>query len=364
MARTKLILATVAASALVAQSAAQEVADWSDFKPCGDADAELVLREVLRIGDAEGEGIIERDNNYVYWSEEFGYFVLDSSMRFKMFDHEGRFVRAVGRRGEGPGEFNAVTSVAVVGDQIVALDVARRIWQFFDLDGEFAAQRNFSFSGNHFVPVGGDRVVVAGLDPRPDFVGHPLHLVDLDEGAPSLHFGAEEPANWKATDPWARIAVVGPGSRAGTIWGGKAGIPTLREWSGDGELLRSIEGELPWFPRLDQHPDTRRDPPGSMINVVMADGGDRLWMQTSLADERWREALVEQEETKQLADPAKVFDIRLDGFDLGRRCHLGRREWELPGHWLFDRGGEAMVQVVSYDDPLVPQVVVYRIGWP
>lgn len=347
-------------------SSAQEAARWNDFGPCGDGAAELALHEVVRLGDAEGDGMIERDGVGVLYGEELGYFVLDGDARFKIFNDDGRFVRAVGRDGEGPGEFAVVTSVAVVGGQIVALDAGRRSWQVFDLDGEFVAQRNFGFPSAHFVPVGGGRVVAAGMDRRPDFVGYPLHLVDLAEGAPTLHFGDDEPAKWKTTDPWAEFTVVGPGSRAGTVWGGKAGIPTAREWSGDGEPLRSIEGELEWFPRLDRHPDPRRlEPPGPLVVELMADGGDRLWMQTLLADAGWREAMGTGRGAEPVRpDPGKVSDTRIDGFDLGRQCHLGRRMWDVPGHRLFDRGGEAMIQVVSYDHPAVPQVVVYRIGWP
>lgn len=345
----------------VAPSSAQETWLWRDFEPCADADAELGLSEVVRLGEAAGDGIIEDDRVIVTWNEEVGYLVVDSSERFKVFDDDGRFVRAVGGRGDGPGEFAVVTGVDVVDGQIVALDPVKRLWQFFGLDGEFVDQRAFGFPGALFVPVGGQRVVVAAMDRRPDYVGYPLHVVDLAEGTPSLHFGAEDPARWKATDPWARHAVAGPGSRAGTVWGGKAGLPTAKEWSADGELLRSIEGELDWFPRLDHEPD----PPGPVIGELIADRVDRLWMRTTVPDERARAVAADAGRMEvRDTDGTKVYDIRLDGFDLGRQCHLGRRVWDSPGPRLFDRGGEAMIQFVVYDDDAVPRVVVHSIGWP
>lgn len=342
-------------------SPAQETLRWRDFTPCSEAGAELVLSEVVRIGDAEGLGMIERDRVNVMWSQELGWFVLDGDERFKVFDHDGRFVRAVGGAGDGPGEFAVVTGVGVVEGRIVALDAVKRAWQFFDLGGEFVEQRPFGFPGALFVPVGGRRVVVPAMDRRPDFVGYPLHVVDLDEGIPSLHFGADEPARWKATDPWARHAVAGPGSRPGTVWGGKAGIPTAQEWSADGELLRSIEGELDWFPRLDREPE----PPGPVIGELMADGGDRLWMRTTVADARARDIFGRAGRTERRdPDGTQAYDIRLDGFDLGRRCHLGSLVWDSPGPRLIDRGGETMVQFVVYDESGVPRVAVHGIGWP
>lgn len=355
------------------QSAAQEVLHWQDFRPCGgDAEAELVLHEVVRLGDAEGDGIIERDMLGVLWGKDAGYLVVDNAARFKVFGDDGEFVRAVGRAGDGPGEFDAVTTVHVVGEHLVALDAGRRAWLFFELDGEFVVQRNLGLPTGRFVPVGGTLAVVAALDRRPNLVGYPLHLVDLADGAPSLHFGAEEPANWKATDPHARRVVVGPASREGAVWGGKAGIPTAQEWSVDGQLLRSIEGELPWFPRLDRHPDPRRmEPPGPQITEIMADSGDRLWMETLLADERWRETMSASVSATGGGEPFfrpddldALYDVRLDGFDLARKCHLGRYLWDGQGGRLFDRGGEAMVQLVAYDDPAVPRIVVHRISWP
>ncbi len=63
-------------------------------------------------------------------------------------------------------------------------------------------------------------------------------------------------------------------------------------------------------------------------------------------------------------DVDKIQDVRLDGFDLGRQCHLGRLEWDASGPRLFDRGGEAMVQLVAYDADAVHEVIVYEIVWP
>lgn len=354
------------------QAAAQEVVRWQDFEPCGDAGTELVLHEVMRIGDATGAGIVESDLPRLTWSEEIGYFVLDGrGAWFKVFDQDGRFVRVVGRQGEGPGEFGAVALVRVVQGQIVALDVVRRLWHFFDLDGKYVDQRNLGFSAHWFEPVGGSFVVVAALDIRPEFVGYPLHLVNLDEGVPSHHFGAEEPANWKSTDPWARFVVVGRGGRNGSVWGGKAGVPTALEWSAEGRLIRRIEGELPWFPRLAVHPAQERlEPSGPLVVQMMADTDDRLWMKTQLADARWRATMREYmteggEPFVPSEEKHKVDDMRLDGFDLRRRCHLGHRMYDdrRASPSLFTRRGEVMAYTTELSDLAVLQIVVHRIGW-
>lgn len=55
----------------------------------------------------------------------------------RFFDRDGTFLRSVGRRGEGPGEFVALASLFLRGDSLVAHD--RRSWRFtvFDPTGEF-----------------------------------------------------------------------------------------------------------------------------------------------------------------------------------------------------------------------------------
>ena len=214
-------------------------------------------------------------------------------------------------------------------------------------------------------------VVVAALDRRPEFVGYPLHLVNLDEGVPSHHFGAEEPANWKSTDPWARQVVVGRGNRAGTVWGGKAGIPTALEWSADGRLLRRIEGELPWFPFLALHPAPQRlEPPGPFVLEMMGDTADRLWVKIQLPDARWRATM--REHMTEFGEPVvppeerhKMNDVRLDGFDLRRRCHLGHRMYDdfRTSPQLFVRGGEVMAYTTDLADLAALQIVVHQIGF-
>lgn len=59
----------------------------------------------------------------------------------RVFDPDGRHLRTFGRDGEGPGEFGDITSLAWVGDRLLALDlVAGRITEFSST-GEVLGQR-------------------------------------------------------------------------------------------------------------------------------------------------------------------------------------------------------------------------------
>lgn len=68
---------------------------------------------------------------------------LSASLRY--FDPEGRFVRSVGRKGDGPGEFDYLAALRRCGDSLHAQDIAPRRITVFSLDGTLA--RTFSIAG-------------------------------------------------------------------------------------------------------------------------------------------------------------------------------------------------------------------------
>ena len=339
-----------------------ETVNWTDFTVC--AECELQLTEVVRLGDPAGPGAIEGAAPGVTWSEHLGY-VVASSTFLQIFDHDGRFVRRVGREGEGPGEFTAIADAHVVDGRLVALDRVTRAWSNFNLAGEFLGRRPYGHQAGAFVPVGGGRVVVVNRDAAPEADDAPLHLAHIDSGVPSLHFGSKDAweYGWKER-PHAgdvRGSVTG---RPGTLWWGAAGGPRLQEWSVDDELLRVIEGELPWFPEVRRPVDLTREPPPTLLRFLALDTTEHLWMITRTADPDWRE--VELETGQQgLRVPAgkqdNYFDTRLDIFDLEEKRHIGRYVWDAAGARLFNLGGEPAASIVEYAEDTERQVVIYRL---
>ena len=60
------------------------------------------------------------------------------SSTLKVFDYSGRFLRALGRKGNGPGEFNLLAGVWSRGGGLLAWDPTHRRATFFDASGELA----------------------------------------------------------------------------------------------------------------------------------------------------------------------------------------------------------------------------------
>lgn len=341
----------------------QAITHWDDVAPCRQCDVDLDL--VVRLGDAEGQGIIEGGDVFARWHELHGYlvFIKPSAGPVKVFDHSGRFLRLVGRSGEGPGEIGGIVDVNFVGDRIVVLDWRRRSWLSFDRSGQTVGEARHSMVGTgDFMPLDGDHIVMAAIDRRPDFVAQPLHVVNVATGEPQRHFGAVG-SNWAVTDPYAGSVAASGVSATGTVWVGKAARPTIAEWSADGKLVQSITGELPWFPPVTRYPEIGKERPPTLLRSLAVSPSGHLWMLTSIADPGWREAeltTLGQEVVIEQHQADGYRDTRLDVFDLEGRVHVGFRTWDSAGVRLLTLGGEPAVSVLEYTDQMVPKVAIYR----
>jgi hypothetical protein len=66
----------------------------------------------------------------------------------------GRFLRRIGRKGQGPGEFTMLGGFTVLADRVVAVDIAKTL--FFSIEGEYLSQMSppARIMFYPFVPVG------------------------------------------------------------------------------------------------------------------------------------------------------------------------------------------------------------------
>lgn len=119
---------------------AQEVIDLAGRDRPLDADFE----EIFRVGVREGEDWEMFANaSSVAFDADGNLYVVDGlyygmDTRIVVFDASGNFVREFGSMGEGPGEFNMPTAVAVMRDgTTVVEDLRHRAYQLFDANGGF-----------------------------------------------------------------------------------------------------------------------------------------------------------------------------------------------------------------------------------
>jgi len=97
------------------------------------------LEEELSIGVEDG------DDNYIFeWpneirvSEDGKIYVLDAGRQIKVYDIDGMFLRSIGRKGQGPGEFSGPTRFTISSDgRIITLDRSNARVTIFDTEGLF-----------------------------------------------------------------------------------------------------------------------------------------------------------------------------------------------------------------------------------
>jgi hypothetical protein len=97
----------------------------------------LILAEELTIGRGADENTRFSELRSVQADSEGRIYALDGrDCLIKVFDPDGRFLRTIGKKGQGPGELSAPSRIILTSaDEVAALDVGNRRLSFFKNDG-------------------------------------------------------------------------------------------------------------------------------------------------------------------------------------------------------------------------------------
>jgi hypothetical protein len=119
------------------------------FSGYGFADGEKTLAEIYKTGKVRFVPEITIDDSALPEDVFFlGYgdivvgddghvYVLDSkAQHIKKFDSNGKFLKLIGREGQGPGEFSRPSGLVCSGDKLVAWDMRAFRYSLFTLDGK------------------------------------------------------------------------------------------------------------------------------------------------------------------------------------------------------------------------------------
>jgi hypothetical protein len=99
----------------------------------------LSLKEELVLGKTGNEETMLLNPRAVEVDQTGNIYVIDGkAVQIKVYDSQGNFVRAIGRRGQGPGEFQSPRSFCLTPQQSLAVcDSLSRQVVIFGLDGQF-----------------------------------------------------------------------------------------------------------------------------------------------------------------------------------------------------------------------------------
>jgi hypothetical protein len=126
------------------------------------------LGELTRIAAAEGPASFGRIASVVADDRGNVYVADQQASEIRVFDAKGTHLRTIGRRGQGPGEFDELYSLAWMGDTLLALDPLNGRIGLLSPVGEWRGQiphDRLTGSDIHLIPVGSE-VLTLGVGTR------------------------------------------------------------------------------------------------------------------------------------------------------------------------------------------------------
>lgn len=227
-----------------------------------------------------------------------------------IFDSTGRFVRTIGRNGEGPGEYRAA-EIVLIGELDTAYVIDRSTRRMSILSPTWRYVRSFPVPDAAYSAAltrEGSFVVSASLSDRARF-GKPFHILD-QLGNYQRSFGDQgDPVVPGGSPPLVRI--VTKATSAG-FWSVSAlGQYSIEHWTSDGNRLSALRRTTPWFrqenkPRYTFSADV---PPSPFIISAVQDSSGLIWTSILVHDARWREVVRwDNQKTGELASVPTITD--------------------------------------------------------
>jgi 6-bladed beta-propeller len=156
-----------------------------------DPAARFAVREVKPESRAErSEAVLIRPTALI--CDENRIYVLDmDAADIKVYSRSGEFERAMGRKGQGPGEFHLPSGLDYLRGKLYVADSANRRIQVIEADGKYLSGFRVPYSPQRVLALAPDRIVVMSLPSGRESGEKLLHGYD----------GAGRPL-WEAVDPF------------------------------------------------------------------------------------------------------------------------------------------------------------------
>ena len=297
------LLCTPSISPTTGSLLAQEPERVSGAVSC--AECRITLDTVASIGGLHGQGLGVVTENSAVAMDGRGR-VLVSELReneFSVFDGSGRFIRTVGRRGEGPGEYGLGIRQIVVGPRFLHVFENHRGRTLLDHDFNVVRTDRFPgqvHPGEAYATALEDVVMMSDI-PTPESVGHNFHILSLS--GETMSFGGNRAVGFYVT-----------GDRE-TMWAQQGLVNRVVRWklSATPQVVRTIDRTVEAF---DRGPHDRR--PGVASGGIRLDENGYLWIRWFTPDPEWTEPEVKLQPGQRpppLPPDQRIFDDYLDVFD-------------------------------------------------
>ena len=281
----------------------------------------------------------------------------------KVWDAEGSFLRQVGRRGDGPMEFQRPAPVRTDSEgrvHIVDLDIGRET--VVNPDFSFHSDRSIYPGYSHLaVPLGEDgRYLLNMGTTRAGLVGMPLHIVD----APDMLHSFDRMEGLDAPGFAPRVLAV---DRRRQIYSARSDDYLIQVWSESGRRILGLSG-----PRLNEREASREpwspdNPPRNRMYAMQVDDEQRLWVISSARKDDWQDHMeLRRMPNGRVAyapiddDFREIFQMRIDLIDLASGSFIATRRHD---SLLEAFIGDGLVIETVENEQYYPQMVVWRLGF-
>jgi hypothetical protein len=207
-----------------------------------------------------------------------------------IYDERGRFVRVMGRLGEGPGEFRGVNTLHVgSGDTLHLFDFALRRYQVFSPSHEFVRGHRVDVIPRNVLELRPGHLVVDFNRGERSAFGLPLHVIQ--DSAVVFSFGGRDALVATGRPEGAALARALTRASDSTFWAARWGEYLLEEWDLTGRLLTRMSRRVDWMERAPL------GSPGAAVNPscshLTRDETGLLWLLCWVRRPDWEELSYE-----------------------------------------------------------------------
>ena len=322
------------------------------------------LEELAVLGDMARDGFVQWSR--VATRDSLGRYWIGQEQSLKVYGAAGRFLREMGRAGEGPLEFGRVVFARADSDgRVHVLDVGNSRESVFDANFALSEEQRLPgrFPSLYSVAaLNGDYVVNAWVL-SPEGIRLPLHVIRGQEVVRS--FGVSD-----ATDPydvWRSLRILAARSD-GVIAAAERFAYTVEVWDSDGSRLVDLHHEVSLNEvEVRQAPFNLTDhPPPHEVIAVRFDDAGRLWVLFHMMRDGWERHYEPQEfpdgqtgiRRRSDSTSDSIYESRLDVIDLQSGTVVARAQ--LPGHFEAFVGDGLLLQYREL--PNTEQLAIWRVA--
>jgi hypothetical protein len=251
---------------------------------CESGECVITFEHIAAISDSADPGMlfdrltVRRDGRGIL------YTIAASRDKIAVFESTGRFVRYVGRRGSGPGEFRLASYLTIgPGDSLYVFDASHERISVFSPQWNLVREYTSPYPPAFFLE--SDITVVPMQVGTAERIGFPLHTMGSN-GQLLNSFGAEVPQY--RSDMQLLLTREAAPSRDGLVWAVAPGRYVIEQWDPrSGKRLAEVKVDAPWFVESGRIQTDERARPLPLVQGIWEDEDGFLWTLVRTSDADW-----------------------------------------------------------------------------